>query len=201
MPDAVPQLLHGPYTPPRLQIGERTECLLRDRLVVVTSWTDAPISWPRCQPVGQRGGCGLLLAGDLVHAVRCESALAVGYWWGVSEGVVWRWRKALAVGRMDSEGSRLLIEAASLKGAAAVQEHEWTAKERRARRRKAIELDLGRHLPTGYHGPRWTKKQLALLGTMSDADVAAIVGRTVTAVRVRRTQLGIPKPDDGRKAR
>ena len=37
------QLLHGPYQAPRLQIGARTYCLLRDCLVTITSWTDAPI--------------------------------------------------------------------------------------------------------------------------------------------------------------
>src|SRR5262245_28837201 len=63
-----------------------------------TSWTDALIPWPRCRSLDPpRGGCGLLLAGDLVRAVRHESAAAVRRWWGVTVGVVWRWRKALGV--------------------------------------------------------------------------------------------------------
>src|SRR4051794_26450617 len=95
--NALPPLCHGPYHPPRLQVGERTLCLLRDCEVVITSWSDAPISWPRCQPIGQRGGCGLLLDEELARAVRCESALAIRLWWGAHAGVVWRWRKVLGV--------------------------------------------------------------------------------------------------------
>ena len=41
------RLLHGPYQPPRLRVGDRATCLFRDCDVIVTSWTDAPISWPR----------------------------------------------------------------------------------------------------------------------------------------------------------
>jgi hypothetical protein len=71
----------------------------QDRLCVVTTWSDPPISWPRCQPMGQRGGHGLLFEGQLIQAVRTESALAICFWWGVSEGVVWRWRKVLGIPR------------------------------------------------------------------------------------------------------
>jgi hypothetical protein len=39
--------LHGPYRAPRLRVGDRTECLLRGALVI-TAWTDAQISCPRC---------------------------------------------------------------------------------------------------------------------------------------------------------
>jgi hypothetical protein len=48
-PDPV-QLLFGPYTPPPLKKGERTHCLYRDALVVVTSWSDGRISWPAAAP-------------------------------------------------------------------------------------------------------------------------------------------------------
>jgi hypothetical protein len=48
---ARPDLLFGPYTPPALRRGERVTCLFRDCTVIVTSWTDAPISWPRCKPI------------------------------------------------------------------------------------------------------------------------------------------------------
>src|SRR5262249_60627403 len=32
------QLLHGPYTPPRLKRGDRTFCLYKDCDVIVTPW-------------------------------------------------------------------------------------------------------------------------------------------------------------------
>src|SRR5262245_13582833 len=42
-------------------------------------------------------------------------------------------------------------------------------------------------LRPGYHGPRWTERQLRLLGTDADEAVAALVGRTPAAVRVATT--------------
>jgi hypothetical protein len=55
------QLLAGPYTP-ALERGDRSTCLYRDAEVVITSWTAAPISWPRCyRPGSGGGGSGLLV--------------------------------------------------------------------------------------------------------------------------------------------
>jgi hypothetical protein len=39
---------------------------------------------------------------------------------------------------------------------------------------------------------RWTQEQQALLGTLSDAEVAARIGRTEAAVRAKRLRLQIP---------
>jgi hypothetical protein len=72
------KLLHGPYRPPRLHVGARAECHLRGT-VVITSWTDAKISWPRCLPVASKGHPSLLLDDELARAVRTEAAAAVGY--------------------------------------------------------------------------------------------------------------------------
>jgi hypothetical protein len=92
-----PELLHGPYHPPALRRGDRTTCLSRDAEVVITGWSDAPISWPRCQRVGVRGGSGLLVTEELVRAIRTESSAAIQYWWGVGAENVWRWRKAFGI--------------------------------------------------------------------------------------------------------
>jgi hypothetical protein len=61
------------------------------------------------------------------------------------------------------------------------------------RRQTARALNLGRHLHKGYHGPRWSDADLALLGTAPDAEVAARVGRSAQAVRIKRSRLGIPR--------
>jgi hypothetical protein len=53
-------LLYGPYTPPRLQLGERAFCLVRDRLIVVTDWSEARLSWPLGHALEQGGGRGIL---------------------------------------------------------------------------------------------------------------------------------------------
>src|SRR5262249_50616664 len=74
-----PRLLVGPYHPPSLRRGDRTFCLFRDADVTVTSWTSAPIPWPRCcRPGTHGGGSGLRVTGDLARVVRTESAAPAG---------------------------------------------------------------------------------------------------------------------------
>jgi hypothetical protein len=43
------KLLFGPYKAAPLRRGDRAVCLVRDGDVIITSWTDAPIPWPRCR--------------------------------------------------------------------------------------------------------------------------------------------------------
>jgi hypothetical protein len=81
--------------------------------VVVTGRTNALIPWPRCRSLDRPlGGSGLLLDETLPRAVRHESALAIQHWWGVSDGVVCRWRKALGVGRAGNEGTQSVMNEA-----------------------------------------------------------------------------------------
>jgi hypothetical protein len=167
----VPQLLFEPYTPPALRVGDRATCLFRDADVVVTSWTDALIPWPRCRALDTRDGSGLLVDAELARAVRHESGRAVMHWWGVCRSAVWKWRQALGVpGSAGTEGSRQLIRAAALTACG-------------ARRTK--------HLQPGYVGPRWTKAELRLLGKLADEDLAVQLGRSVEAVRRMRNRRGI----------
>jgi hypothetical protein len=185
------RLIHGPYQAPALRVEGRTGCLMRGT-VVITGWTAARISWPRCRwPVGNSHP-SLLLDSELARAVRTESAAAVMFWWGVSVGVVHRWRKFLAVDRVNNPGTHRLVQASAEAGAEAVQAKEWTDAERQAKWERSKALDLARHLTTGYHGPWWTAEELALLGTLPDAEVAARTGRTANAVRVKRRRAGLP---------
>jgi hypothetical protein len=131
---------------------------------------------------------------ELARAVRTESAAAVCYWWGVSEGVVWRWRKALGVTRTNNEGTRQLIQAAAEAGAEALRYRGLSDEQCEERSRTAIRLNLKRFLHPGYHGPRWTPEQLQLLGKEPDHVVAGKKGRSVTAVRIMRQRLGLPNP-------
>jgi hypothetical protein len=193
------QLLFGPYKPPALRRGDRAVCLLRDCTVVITSWTDARIPWPRCRALGgPGGGSGLLLDEELARAVRHESAAALMYWWGASKGAVERWRRVLGVGRTDNEGTARLMRAASEKGAAELRGKELSPEEVERRRRTALELDLAQYLHKGHHGPWWTAKELALVGKVPDDEVAERVGRTPDAVRSQRQLLGIPNPESNR---
>jgi hypothetical protein len=166
------KLLFGPYRRPKLKPGDKAMCLYRDAEIVVTRWTAARTPWPRGYIAGTRGaGNGLLVNEELARAIQHESATAVGYWWGVCGKTVNKWRKALGVGRMDTEGSRRLIRAAAETATIA-----RPVSGRAARRR----------------GKLWTPEEVALLGTLPDADVARRTGRSLDAVAKKRTGLGRP---------
>jgi hypothetical protein len=167
--------------------------------VVVTAWTDAPISWPPALPVGAMGHPTILVNQELARAVRHESAAAIHFWWGVSVGVVHRWRKALGVTRTNNGGSQRLIRAASAKGADATRGITLPEEQVERRRRTALEQDLGRYLVPGYHGPWWSRQELALLGKLPDDEVARRTGRTWNAVWLKRGELGIPNPQHRRR--
>jgi hypothetical protein len=105
------------------------------------------------------------------------------HWWGVSPNVVKGWRKHLDVDRVNNPGTHRLVQANAEAGAEAIKAKEWTPAERQAKRDRAKRFDLGRHLWHCYPGPRWTAEQLALLGTLLDAEVAG-------APAGRRTRCG-----------
>jgi len=194
------QLLFGPYKAPALHRGERAFCLYRDTDVVVTSWSDARISWPRCRALDRpMGGSGLLVDEELARAVRCEASAALQYWFGVHGKTVWSWRRALGVGRFN-EGSAKLREVVNAEVAAKYVKGKPLPVEQVERRRQtALEQNLAKHLKHGYHGPLWTEKQLALLGKLPDRKVAKKIGRSVNGVRIMRQRLGIPNAFDGRR--
>jgi hypothetical protein len=140
--------------------------------------------------------CRRQVAGGL----PCSGALACRHWWGVSEGVVIRWRKALGVDRVNCPGSQRLVRAASAKGADHYRGKKLPPEQVERRRRTARELGLRRHLRPGYNlGPWWSPAEVRLLGKLPDEDVAAKVGRSPDAVRQKRQELGIPNPRDRRR--
>jgi hypothetical protein len=95
------------------------------------------------------------------------------------------------VTRTDNPGTHRLIQGSAEAGAQAQRARVWTDAERQAWRETAKRLDLGPTLIRGYHDPWWTDEELALRGTLPDAEVAARIGRTVQAVRVKRQRAGI----------
>jgi hypothetical protein len=148
------KLLFGPYQAPPLRCGERAFCLYRGCEVVITSWTAAPIPWPRGRRPGGRGAGSLLVNNELLRAIQQESAAALKHWWGVTGMQRWKWRKAL-VGSNGKGTTRL----------------------------------------------RWTEEELALLGTAPDEEIARRLGRTKTAVYMKRWSLGIVNPFKERQGR
>ena len=198
MPTAVDpyHLHHGPYAPPALRRGDRATCLVRDGDVIITGWSDGRIPWPRCRRPGSHGGgSGLLVDEELARAIRLESSLAIQHWWGVDVSVVWRWRKALGVPRFNEGSARLQTALNTQKGAA--QKGKPLPPEAVERRRRTAR-ELGLRPPQRPGGRRWTKKELALLGTAPDAELATRFGRTERAVRVMRNRPSIASAKDRR---
>jgi hypothetical protein len=80
-------------------VGSSLVCQLAGR-VTVAGLTDAPVPWPYRAIRGAPRP--LILCGDLVRAVRTESAEAICHHWGVSRWWVRDCRKALGVGRVTA---------------------------------------------------------------------------------------------------
>jgi hypothetical protein len=140
----------------------------------------------------------LLVTDELLSAIRRESSLALQHWFGVGYSQVCNWRRAFGVRKWEPEGSIRLHRALSAKGAASMKRRRWTREELKVRRELAIWLNLIRFAqrsPIQGGHPVWTKRELVLLGTRSDAEVVAKICRTETAVRVKRPRLGIPTAD------
>jgi hypothetical protein len=114
--------------------------------------------------------------------------------------VVTRWRRAFGVGRVNCEGTHRLMCAASERGAARTRGVRLPPEQVERRRQTALELNLARHLEPAYsRGPRWSPRELALLGTDDDDAVAAKIGRTPHAVGVMRRKRKVPKFRDRRR--
>ena len=172
------KLLFGPYKPPALTKGDRAFCLYRDCIVVITSWSDAPIAWPRCRRQDPRGGPGLLVDDELARAVRSESLIAIQHWWRVSSQTVKSWWKAFGVRRMDSEGTRRLILSAAQRASKAARAEDRHRSDTVAKNSFFL----------------WRPEEIALVGVLPDAEVALRLRRTLIAVRGKRRQLGRPNP-------
>jgi len=170
-PDKV-KLLFGPYKPTPLQRGDVAFCYIRDYPVVVIGWSDARIPWPRYIPLDPpRQGRGLLIDDELARAILHESALAVAPWWGVSVSTVWHWRKALGVTRKNNQGTHRLVLGAI---GATLESRFGEGGPQRPRGRPAV----------------WSSWEVALLGALSDHEVARRTGRSVEAAGKKRLAMG-----------
>jgi hypothetical protein len=139
------KLLFGPYKTPLFEYGQVMDCAIRGS-AIVCGQTTGRIPWPLGKRRGQAGGIFVIVTGDLERAILRESAVALMYWWGVSEYTVSKWRRELGVG-FSNEGSRRLRHDHALEpaGMAAIQkaiarakEPEVRAKSGRARRGRPL---------------------------------------------------------------
>jgi hypothetical protein len=196
------KLIDGPYYPPRTACGRFLVCELRGT-VKVGGYSDAPIPWPR---IWRRRS--LVICGDLLRALKTESVLAVSYHWGLSYSIVSQYRQQLNVPRLNPGSHRLfrevVIESArtpealakqsrAREGRRATESRRDRAKLRRIQRRpksrawrRKMSERLRRHFDLiGPYRP-WTKKELAMIGTMPDREVARRTNRSLAAVRAKK---------------
>lgn len=187
---ATPTLL-GKYRTPRFKYGDVVHCArLGD--VVITGFTEAPVRWPLCKPIGSKPGKpALVLYRDLVKAVRRESAEAVSYHWGVSMGFVWKLRKALGVGTYTPGTLALrngrVAEAVRQAHLGTTHSDQTRARMGNTHRRRGTRPPLA--------GRPWTPDEDELVRTRRAPEVAVVTGRTLKAVYDRRRVLKMP---DGR---
>lgn len=99
-------LLAGPYHVPEVRLGDYLDDEIYGR-VEVGGWSNGRIPWPRRKKTGKHS---LILCGDLVRAVRTESALAVEYWFGVGATTIAKWRIALGVTAQNNTGTKSLYQ-------------------------------------------------------------------------------------------
>jgi hypothetical protein len=138
-----------------------------------------------------------LLNDELARGVRSESVLAICYWWGVNDHVVWNWRRALGVGTLNEGSARLR---SALNAEIGARQRGRKLPPDQVERRRQTALALGLKPRWDLRDDLWTPQELALLGTARDADVAARIGRTPKAVRLKREKLGIPTARGRRRA-
>jgi hypothetical protein len=183
------RLLFAPYHLRPVRIGERVWCQYRERLVQVHGMSDARTPWLLCRPIEGKGRPGILVEDELARAIRCESQLALMYWWGASESVAHAWRKALGVDRGDNPGSIRLQRMNAEAGADVLRDVPLSPERVEQIRQSA--LASGRH-PTGGvgKGRAWTAEELALLGTMPDQELAQQLGRSAKSITVQRLRQG-----------
>ena len=107
--------LIGVYRPPVVQLGDWLHDEIDGR-VEVGGYSDGPVPWPRRLKTGRPS---LILCGDLVRAVRTESAVAIAHHFGVGSVTVSKWRVALGVDRQNNEGTQSLYRGTAVAGSSA----------------------------------------------------------------------------------
>jgi len=175
------RLLYGPYKKPTVECGGFLVCRARGK-VRVGAWSHGRIPWPLEKKYGS-----YILCGDLVRAIKHEAAVAVSHHWGVCDMTVTKWRKQLGVGR-DNPGTFRLRSIIAHRIFAGRPKTEGFKKFMRRHLINRI-----RNSEIAYINPAqlWKPRELRLLGTVSDRELARRLGRSLDSVQLKRSRLGI----------
>ena len=186
------------YPPPRVRRGDWLDDVLLGR-VQVGGYHDGPIPWPYRRRAGAHS---LILTDTLARMVRTEAARDVQAALGVSEGVVWRWRRALGVSARNNPGTlraggrnpgyaiRWTPEMDALLGTLpdrAVAERLGVSPLSVSARRAQLGIPPYR---SRHRDIRWTPEMDAALYTAPARELAERWGVSASAVKARRRRVG-----------
>jgi hypothetical protein len=184
--------LLGIYETPRVRIGQRLTCEVRDCDVVVVGYSEGRIPWP----LGRRpyqAAKAMIVSGDLADAIRRESNQAICFWFGVTGQTVSKWRKSLGVG-LTNEGTHRLRSAYTDEPwavEARAKAHAKTGDPERCAKISAAKRGKPRPTPPGWvpNGTAWTAEADEWVQTLPPKEAARRTCRTLAAVYRRRWQL------------
>jgi hypothetical protein len=184
MPDRLNhRLFFGPYRCPRVRVGQKLDCEYRGRAVMIRGFSDARIMWPYTRGGGTPS---LIVFGPLIKAIERESVSAVAHHWGVSKVLVSLWRRSVGVPR-DTPGTKRL----DARRIAKLTELSQSAEMRRYKS-ACLKRQYRRGERRNKYERQWTRQELALLGTDSDASIARALGCPISTVHSKRRRLKIP---------
>ncbi len=185
-PPADDFLIAGPYRRPRVRLGDVLYCE-RFGEVVVTGFTER-LRWPCTRRFGQATP---ILTDELLRAIRTESLIALCAWWEVSTTLAWKWRRLLGVGRSNPGTARIhrmqtFTDRERARGRATRRTPASREKSRR------VQAAAWEHARQSGQRRAWTAREIAALGTDTDAKIARRLGRTTVAVHDKRCEQAIP---------
>lgn len=133
---------------------------------------------------------------DLWKPSRRESNQAMAHWWGVTGRTVTRRRKTLDAPMMTEGTSHLRSEYAQDEAATrGLRKARAKARDRKRRRKQKTKMSAAhkrRGMIPAKAGRLWTAEEDEAVRALPAEAAAAKIGRTLTAVYVRRHRLGVP---------
>jgi hypothetical protein len=192
----------GPYRPPKLPRGGFLKCAVRGK-TRVCGYSNGLIPWP----VSWRHPKQLIVCGDLLEALRRESVRAIVFHFGISHATASKLRTLLGIERYNAGSMRLFWRNVNLARTDEARKKMSRAREGKPSRESARDRERLRRIqrrpkPEVWkrkmsalwqkrfrlvgRPKRWTKQELAMIGTRPDREVARMLGRSVAAVRAKK---------------
>jgi len=211
--------LLGTYRTPKFKYGDIVECEMRGPVKIV-GLTSARIPWPKCtRGMILYGDLARAVRTESGKAVQYWFGVGQDRAWKWRRALgVDRVNEGTSALMSRNAPDSCQSDAANAKREPALKSAERAAKIAAAKRgkprppgfmAKLRAANVGRKqsaetrekrratakrrgtIPPGMKGPIWTAAELALLGTMPDAEVATRIGRSLAAVQSRRYGLGM----------